>query len=47
MNSDDREVLQCAIVTFDDIGGHEQEKRAASEALERALAREKAARQGS
>jgi hypothetical protein len=47
MNSDDRQVLQCAIVTFDDIGGHDQEKRAASEALERALDREKAARKGS
>ena len=46
MNSDDRQVLQCAIATFADIGGHDQEKRAASEALERALAREKAARKG-
>ena len=46
MNSDDPQVLQCAITTFADIGGHDQEKRAASEALERALDREKAARQG-
>jgi len=46
MNSDDRQVLQCALATFDDIGGHDQEKRAASQALERALDREKAARKG-
>jgi hypothetical protein len=46
MKSDDRQVLECAIATFADIGGHDQEKRAASEALERALDREKAARKG-
>jgi hypothetical protein len=46
MNSDDRQVLQCAIATFADIGGHDHEKRAASEALQRALDREKAARKG-
>ncbi len=29
MNSDNPEVLQCAIVTFKDIGGHEQDAKAA------------------
>jgi len=47
MNSDDPRLLQAAGATFQDIGGHEQEKHAASEAWMRALDREKAARKGS
>ncbi len=37
MNSDNPEVLQCAIVTFKDIGGHEREANAAEASYKRAL----------
>jgi len=46
MNSDDPQVLQCAIATFADIGGHEQELRAAKQALKPAIQRELADRHG-
>jgi hypothetical protein len=46
MNSDDPRLLQDAAATFQDIGGHEQEKRAAGDAAAAAWERERAARQG-
>jgi hypothetical protein len=45
-NTDDPELLGDAIVVFRDIGGHEDELRAAELAGQRALAAEKAARMG-
>lgn len=46
MKSDDPQLLQCAIATFDDIGGHEEELRTASAALKPAIQREMAAHGG-
>jgi hypothetical protein len=46
MNSDDPQVLQCAIATFADIGGHERELRAANQALKPAIQRELAVHKG-
>jgi len=37
MKSDDPDLLHDAAVTFEEVGGHEEESRAASEAYERAL----------
>jgi hypothetical protein len=45
-NTDDPELLGDAIVVFRDIGGHEDELRAAELAGQRAMAAEKAARMG-
>ena len=46
MNSEDPQVLQCAISTFSDIGGHDAELRIAQRALEPAIQREQAERRG-
>jgi hypothetical protein len=46
MNSKDPQVLQCAIATFSDIGGHERELREAQRALPVAIRNEMAARHG-
>jgi hypothetical protein len=46
MNSDDSLLLQCAIATFEDIGGHEKELTIAKQALRPALQREQATRNG-
>jgi hypothetical protein len=46
MNSDDPQVLQCAIATFTDIGGHEKEVRVAQQALPAAIQHEVATRAG-
>ncbi len=46
MNSDDPQELQCAIATFADIGGHEDELQTASAALKPAIQRERSARNG-
>jgi hypothetical protein len=46
MSSGDSQLLQCAIATFADIGGHEQELRAAKQALKPAIQRELADRHG-
>ena len=42
MTSDDQYLLQDAAATFQSIGGHEEEMRAASNALQRARARDRA-----
>lgn len=47
MSSDDPRLLQNAAATFQDIGGHENELRATTQAYQNALARERAAHQGS
>lgn len=46
MNSDDPQVLQCAIATFTDIGGNEKEVRVAQQALPAAIQHEVATRAG-
>jgi hypothetical protein len=46
MNSDDPQVLQCAIATFADIGGHEKEVRELQQALPAAEKREMESRGG-
>jgi hypothetical protein len=46
MNSDNSLLLQCAITTFEDIGGHEKELSMAKQALQPAIQREQAARNG-
>lgn len=46
MNSDDPQVLQCAIATFADIGGHDKELHAAQQALPAAEKREMESRKG-
>jgi len=44
MKSDDPELLQCAIATFADIGGHEEELKSAQQSLPAARKRELEAR---
>ena len=46
MRSDNPELLQYAIATFGAIGGHDSDIRTARAAQSRAVARERAARQG-
>ncbi len=46
MNSDDPQVMQCAIVTFADIGGHEKEVRTLRTALPAAITHEIESRKG-
>jgi hypothetical protein len=46
MNSDDPQLLQCAIATFRDIGGHEKELRAAQQAMPVAIKHEMESRKG-
>jgi hypothetical protein len=46
MNSDDPEVLQCALATFYDIGGHEKEVRTIRKRLPGVIARAIEARKG-
>jgi hypothetical protein len=46
MNSDDPQVMQCAIVTFADIGGHEKEVRTLQQALPAAVTHEIETRNG-
>jgi hypothetical protein len=46
LDSGDSQQLQCAIATFQDIGGHEKELAIAKQALQPAIQREQAARNG-
>jgi hypothetical protein len=46
MKSDDSQVLQCAIATFADVGGHEKEVRELQQALPAAEKREMESRKG-
>jgi hypothetical protein len=46
MNSDDPQLLQCAVATFRDIGGHDEEMRAAQKKIGPAINHEMAARKG-
>jgi hypothetical protein len=46
MNSDDPQVLQCALATFSDIGGHQEEVRTIRKALPGVIARAIEARKG-
>jgi hypothetical protein len=44
MNSGNSQQVQCAIATFEDIGGHAKELGIAQQALQPAIQREQAAR---
>jgi len=46
MNSDDSQLLQCAVATFRDIGGHDREMREAQQKIGPAFRHEIAARKG-
>ena len=46
MRSGDSQLLQCAVATFADIGGHDQEMREAQQAIPAAFKKELAARGG-
>lgn len=46
MNSDNPQMLQCALATFSDIGGHEKEVQTLQKEIPGAIARSIEARKG-